>query len=100
MLTLHHLIPRKLHRRAFFKKNYSRDQLGTCVLLCRTCHRGIHKIYTEMQLAKEFYTLEMLRADPAITKHAGWVAKQRVASLKSTAGSSESSRLPGLATDQ
>ena len=76
-LSFHHLIPRKMHRRAHFKKHYSKEQLQAGVLLCRLCHRGIHRLYDEMTLAKQFQDLASLRSDAAIAKHVAWVHKQR-----------------------
>lgn len=77
-LTFHHLIPKKVHRRTYFKKNYSKAELNQGVLICRLCHSGIHNCYDEMTLAKEFYTLKQIQADATIRKHVGWVAKQKV----------------------
>ncbi len=79
-LTAHHLIPRKLHRRNWFRKHYTREELQRVVALCRDCHRGLHKLYDEMQLGKSYDSLEKLRADEAIMKHARWVSKRRVTS--------------------
>ena len=77
-LTFHHLIPKKLHRRTRFKKSFSKDQLNQGVFICRLCHNGIHDHYDEMTLAKEFSTLDQLRQDEQIQRHAEWVAKQKV----------------------
>jgi hypothetical protein len=76
-LTFHHLIPRKMHRRTFFRKNYTRSDLAAGIWICRKCHSGLHRLYDEMTLAKHFFTLELVKADPAIQKHIGWVAKQK-----------------------
>ncbi|TXH67258.1 MAG: hypothetical protein E6Q83_18450 [Thiothrix sp.] len=76
-LTFHHLIPRKLHRRTAFKKKYSREELNQGIAVCRSCHNGIHDLYTEMQLAKQFASLTALLADPALQLHFAWVAKQK-----------------------
>lgn len=77
LLTFHHLIPRKLHRRTAFKKKYSRKALNQGIAVCRACHNGIHDLYTEMQLAKEFASLPSLLNDPALQLHFAWVAKQK-----------------------
>ena len=77
-LTEHHLIPRKLHRRKHFKKNFTVAQLQQTVALCRQCHVGVHKLYSEMQLGKVLNTIEKLAADPLVKKHINWVARQRV----------------------
>lgn len=76
-LTFHHLIPRKLHRRNRFAKHYSREQLNEGVMLCRRCHRGVHKLYSEMELGSRLNTLEALRQDPAVARHVVWVARQK-----------------------
>jgi hypothetical protein len=76
-LTFHHLIPKKVHRRAFFRKNFSRAQLAAGEDLCRLCHRGVHKLYDEMTLATRFGSMEALRGDPAIARHAAWARKQK-----------------------
>ena len=77
-LTFHHLIPRKVHRRAHFKKHYSRLQLNQGIDICRTCHNGVHRRYDEMSLAKDFASLEKLRTDPELARFFDWVSKQRI----------------------
>ena len=81
-LTFHHLIPKKMHRRRFFQKNYKRHQLAEGVYICRLCHNGIHRLFDEMALAKSFNTLENLLQDEALQKHCRWVARQRLASRR------------------
>lgn len=78
-LTFHHLIPRKVHRRTRFRKHLGDDELRAGVDLCRLCHKGVHRLYDEMTLATRLNTLEALRADDALQRHAGWVRKQRTA---------------------
>lgn len=77
-LTFHHLIPRKMHRRTYFKKHYSRETLNDGIDLCHQCHSGIHKLYDEMQLARVFNTVEALLDDPAVSRHVAWVARQAI----------------------
>lgn len=77
-LTFHHLIPRKLHRRRYFERHYSKAVLQQGVYVCRLCHDGIHDTYDEMTLARRFDSLEKLLADEGLLRHFGWVAKQRV----------------------
>jgi len=77
-LTFHHFIPRKVHRRAHFKKNYSKHALQQGIKICRACHSGIHRQYDEMTLAKEFSTKEALENDRALQTHFAWVSKQKV----------------------
>ncbi len=77
-LTFHHFIPRKVHRRAHYKKNYTKAQLNEGVHVCKQCHSGVHKAYDEMTLAKKFKTLEKIQTDATLGRHFEWVAKQRV----------------------
>jgi len=77
-LTFHHLIPKKMHRRTYFKKHFDKVRLAEGIDICRKCHDGIHKTYTEMELAKSFNTLESLQNDETLATHFQWVGKQRV----------------------
>jgi hypothetical protein len=45
--------------------------------VCRLCHRGIHREYDEMTLARQFNTLSALMACETLSRHFEWVAKQR-----------------------
>ncbi len=74
-LTFHHLIPRKLHRRTYFKKHYEKTELSFGVNICRECHNGIHDLYDEMTLFLRFSDPEALKEDPALKKHFAWAKK-------------------------
>ncbi|WP_036483392.1 hypothetical protein [Myxosarcina sp. GI1] len=77
-LTFHHLIPKKMHRREYFKKKYSKECLNEGIDICRLCHNGIHDLYDEMRLAKEFNSVDILKQDKSLQKHFSWVGKQKV----------------------
>lgn len=76
-LTFHHLIPKKMHRRARFRKHYTREQLNAGIDICMRCHRGVHRLHDEMTLATQLNSLEALREDQAVQRHAGWVRRQK-----------------------
>jgi len=76
-LTFHHLIPKKLHKRKRFAKQYSREELNAGVMLCQRCHKGLHKLYTETELGTHFNTEQKIRDDEAIARHVAWVARQK-----------------------
>lgn len=76
-LTFHHLIPRKVHRRTYFRKHHDRETLQQGIDVCRLCHYAIHRLYDEMTLARRFASLQALRDDPAIQRHVAWARKQR-----------------------
>ena len=76
-LTYHHLVPRKVHRRTYFRKNFTREELARGIYVCRKCHSGIHRLFDEMQLAREFDSLEKLRANDDLARHVEWVSRQK-----------------------
>ena len=77
VLTFHHLIPRKVHRRSRFRKHFNRHTLNSGIFICRRCHSGIHASYDEMTLAKNFSTPDALLLDPTLRRHFTWVSRQR-----------------------
>lgn len=77
-LTFHHLIPKKMHRRSFFKKHYTKEEKQRGVMICRQCHNGIHRFYDEMTLAKALNSLVLIKGDPKLAAFFHWVSKQRV----------------------
>ncbi len=76
-LTFHHLIPKALHSRNWYRKTYSKAELQLGINICRLCHNGLHDLHDEKTLGRELNALERLQNDPAIQKHCAWVAKQR-----------------------
>ena len=76
-LTFHHLIPKKVHRRARFRKHFDKTALQEGIAVCRLCHRGIHRQYDEMTLATQYNNAEALLADETLARHFEWVARQR-----------------------
>lgn len=49
---------------------------GPVVLLHHICHKEIHATLTEAELARDYATVEALRAHPRLAKFARWVAKR------------------------
>ena len=66
-LTRHHLIPRARHRKPRIQKEFASDELtGRIAMLCRACHKFIHSVLSEKQLASSYNTVEQLLAHPEI----------------------------------
>ncbi|TMW70631.1 HNH endonuclease [Alteribacter natronophilus] len=64
-LTEHHLIPK--------------EEGGTfleTVMLCPPCHRQIHNLYTNREIALRLGSIERLRDDDKIRKFLKWIRKQ------------------------
>lgn len=76
-LSFHHLIPRKVHRRGRFARLYSKQHLAMGVYICRDCHTAIHSAYSEMELAKNFFSLELLLSDEKLVRSFSWLGRQR-----------------------
>ncbi len=43
-------------------------------MLCRACHKFIHSVLSEKELAANYNTLEQLQAHPEIAKFVSWVS--------------------------
>jgi hypothetical protein len=66
-LTVHHLTPK--------------EKGGTFLptaLLCKACHKQIHAIYTNKELAVRLNTILLLKDDDEIKKYIKWIRKQPV----------------------
>jgi hypothetical protein len=61
--SLHHLVPKSKGGR-------------TTVLLHHICHREIHAALGEAELARDFATVEALRAHPRLARFLAWVARR------------------------
>jgi hypothetical protein len=77
-LTFHHLIPRAVHRKKRYQKRYAkREMRSRGMAVCRLCHRGIHDLIAERELAEQYTTRESLLAHPGLARHIAWVKKQK-----------------------
>ncbi|MGF1485950.1 MAG: HNH endonuclease [Prochloraceae cyanobacterium] len=68
-LTVHHLIPRQYSKR-------KKLDIGPTINICSACHKQIHALFDNKQLAKELNTLAKLQQDPKIQKFLSWIKKQ------------------------
>ncbi|KAF2470298.1 uncharacterized protein BDR25DRAFT_262091, partial [Lindgomyces ingoldianus] len=59
-LTYHHLIPRSTHARVLKRGWHTEDRLGSVAWLCRACHSFVHRVAGNEELAKQWYTVELL----------------------------------------
>ena len=69
--TVHHLIPRARG-----------GNHGPTALLCSTCHRQVHAMFSVTTLAEEMYSVELLRSNPRVADFLRWMRKQRGASFR------------------
>lgn len=66
-LTEHHLKP---------KSRLKRGETTPTIWICSACHRQIHALFTNLQLADEYNSLERLRDEPRMRKFLTWIRKQ------------------------
>jgi hypothetical protein len=60
-LTLHHLYPRSQGRRRSIKS----EDLPTA-WLCPACHRQLHALFSNRELARNYASIQQLRAEPKV----------------------------------
>jgi hypothetical protein len=54
-LTEHHLIPRAVHSKKKFLKRFGKEEMKSrTVDLCKLCHKGVHRLFSEKELAEEY----------------------------------------------
>jgi len=76
--TFHHLVPKKTHGRTRVTGLHTKEYMRTVgVDLCKSCHKTVHKFFTHMELALEYYTLDLLRDNEKMCKYVKWVKKQK-----------------------
>ncbi len=68
-LTVHHLIPRQYTKRKKITTSETVD-------ICSACHKQIHSLFTNKQLAQELNTINKLKNEPQIEKFLKWIKKQ------------------------
>jgi hypothetical protein len=81
-LTQHHLIPRTTHKRKKRREGFTQEELNRVIWICAPCHKNIHAVLTEKELAEDFNTIEKLLGFPAIAKFTAWVKKQADAPIR------------------
>ncbi|QSS51355.1 hypothetical protein I7I53_06661 [Histoplasma capsulatum var. duboisii H88] len=76
-LTYHHLIPREVHAKVLKRKWHEEWMLNSVAWLCRACHSFVHKMASNEELAKEWYTVELILQREDVQNWANWVARIR-----------------------
>lgn len=77
VLTEHHLFPKSRHRDPKLIKTYGKPALRLSVAwLCTACHKHIHRMITERQLAYEFHTIERLLEHPDVKDFVSWLSEK------------------------
>lgn len=76
-LTYHHLIPRQVHAKVLKRGWHDEKQLNSVAWLCRACHTFVHRMSSNEDLAKAFYSLDLICERDDVQKWAQWIGKVR-----------------------
>ncbi len=66
-VTWHHLVPKE-----------EGGRYSATVPLCQPCHSTIHNLFTNKELKKTFYTIELLQAADRLQSYLQWIRNNRV----------------------
>ncbi|KAK5081319.1 hypothetical protein LTR05_008113 [Lithohypha guttulata] len=76
-MTYHHLIPKAVHAKVQKRGWHEESQLNSVAWLCRACHTFVHRMASNEELAKEWFTVERICERDDVQKWANWVRKVR-----------------------
>ncbi|KAK0384451.1 hypothetical protein NLU13_8537 [Sarocladium strictum] len=76
-LSYHHLIPRFVHDKAVKRGWHKKEDLQNVAWLCGACHRFVHQWRSHEDLAREFYTVDLLLEEEEVRRFAAWAGKLR-----------------------
>ena len=76
-LSYHHLIPRFVHEKAVKRGWHREEDLQNVAWLCGACHRFVHRFKNHEELARNYYTVELLLEEEEVRRFAAWVGKLR-----------------------
>jgi 5-methylcytosine-specific restriction enzyme A len=71
--TVHHLLPKE-----------HGGVSGPTVKLCKPCHKQLHALYTNVELAARLTSVEALLADEQIARYLKWIRKQAPGAIPRT----------------
>lgn len=74
-LTRHHVYPRETHKK-MIKQGIDNKALQETIAICRMCHSTIHRFFSNDELARSYYTMELLLSNEKYYKYAKWASMQ------------------------
>jgi hypothetical protein len=76
-LTYHHLIPRFVHAKVVKRGWHRKEDLQNVAWLCGACHQFVHRFANHEELARYYYTVDLLLEQEVIVNFAKWVGRVR-----------------------
>ncbi|KAH8697099.1 hypothetical protein BGW36DRAFT_427072 [Talaromyces proteolyticus] len=76
-LSYHHLIPREVHAKVLKRGWHEEWMLNSVAWLCRACHSFVHRMASNEELAREYYTVDRILERDDVQDWAKWVGRVR-----------------------
>ncbi|KAI9797863.1 MAG: hypothetical protein M1833_005063 [Piccolia ochrophora] len=76
-LTYHHLIPKAVHAKAVKRGWHPEWRLESVAWLCRACHSFVHGIASNEELARTWWSVELLVGREDVKRWAAWAGRVR-----------------------
>lgn len=76
-LSYHHLIPRGVHAKVVKKGWHDEWMLNSVAWLCRACHSFVHRMASNEELAREWFTVDRILEREDVRSWANWVGRVR-----------------------
>jgi hypothetical protein len=76
-LTYHHLIPKAVHAKVLKRGWHPKEKLNDVAWICRACHSFVHGVCTNEELARDWWSIELLMNRDDLRAFADWVGKVR-----------------------
>lgn len=76
-LTYHHLIPKQIHAKASKRGWHEEWRLNSVAWLCRACHSFVHRIASNEELARNYWSVDKLMEREDAVAWANWVGRVR-----------------------
>lgn len=84
-LTRHHLIPRTRHGNKRSRRRFALETMRNQILwLCRPCHKQIHALFTEKELAEHYHSREALLEHAEVQRFVAWIGNKPAGFVPST----------------
>lgn len=85
-LTRHHLIPRTRHGNKRSRRRFALETMRSRILwLCRPCHKQIHALFTEKELAEQYHSREALLKHEEVQRFVAWIGNKPAGFVPATA---------------
>ncbi|KAJ5224906.1 uncharacterized protein N7469_008409 [Penicillium citrinum] len=76
-LSYHHLIPRGVHAKVVKRGWHDEWVLNSVAWLCRACHSFVHRMASNEELAREWFTVDRILEREDVQDWAKWVGRVR-----------------------